>query len=101
MLKDTSIGTRLFGLAALLALLMAVVGWMGLSSLQTSTELLRRSLATATTITTLVDDGRDTQVNFKKQVQEWKDLLIRGHAQTAFAKHFAAFTSQEGIGQAP
>jgi methyl-accepting chemotaxis protein len=100
MLKDTSIGTRLFGLAALLAMLMAVVGWMGLNSLQNSTELLRRSLATATTITTLVDDGRDTQVNFKKQVQEWKDLLIRGHAQADFDKHFAAFTSQEGVVQA-
>jgi methyl-accepting chemotaxis protein len=99
MLKDTSIGTRLFGLAALLAILMAIVGGLGLNSLQNSTETLRASLATARTVTTLVDDGRDAQVNAKKQVQEWKDLLIRGHKQADFEKYFAAFTSQEALVQ--
>jgi methyl-accepting chemotaxis protein len=99
MLKDTSIGTRLFGLAALLAILMAIVGGLGLNSLQNSTETLRTSLATARTVTTLVDDGRDAQVNAKKQVQEWKDLLIRGHKQADFEKYFAAFTSQEALVQ--
>jgi methyl-accepting chemotaxis protein len=99
MLKDTSIGTRLFGLAAVLATLMAVVGGLGLNSLQNSTETLRTSLATARTVTTLVDEGRDAQVNVKKQVQEWKDLIIRGHKQADFEKYYAAFGSQETIVQ--
>ena len=99
MFDNMKIGTRLFGMAATLATLMAIVGLMGLRSLQNSTNTLRQSLITAATITSAVDEGRDTQVEFKKQVQEWKDLLIRGSSRADFDKHYTAFTQQEGVVQ--
>ena len=95
MFDNMKIGARLFGMAGVLAALMAFVGLLGLRSLQGSTETLRTSLATATSITSIVDEGRDSQVELKKQVQEWKDLLIRGRSKTDFDKHFAAFSKQE------
>ena len=99
MFDNMKIGTRLFGMAATLAALMAIIGVMGLRSLQTSTSSLRQSLGIATTITSAVDEGRDTQVELKKQVQEWKDLLVRGGARADFDKHYTAFAQQEGVVQ--
>ncbi|MEP6999103.1 MAG: methyl-accepting chemotaxis protein [bacterium] len=99
MFDNMKIGTRLFGMAATLAILMAIVGLMGLRSLQNSTETLRLSLNTATLITSSVDEGRDSQVEFKKQVQEWKDLLIRGRSRADFEAHYTGFTKQEAVVQ--
>lgn len=99
MFDNMKIGTRLFGMAITLATLMTLVGLMGLRSLQTSTNTLRESLRVATTITSAVDEGRDSQVELKKQVQEWKDLLIRGGARADFDKHYTGFTQQEGVVQ--
>src|SRR6476659_6992452 len=99
MFDNMKIGTRLFGMAGVLAALMALVGLMGLRSLKSANDTLRTSLATATTITTVVDKGRDSQVELKKQVQEWKDLLIRGRSKGDFEKHLSAFSKQETMVQ--
>ncbi|MCW2638159.1 MAG: methyl-accepting chemotaxis sensory transducer, partial [Dactylosporangium sp.] len=40
-------------------------------------------------------DARAMQVAFKKQVQEWKDILLRGYDPADLQKYSQQFTSQE------
>ena len=42
------------------------------------------------------DSARQMQVTFKKQVQAWKDVLVRGHDPAAFQQYSAEFHKHEG-----
>ncbi len=41
------------------------------------------------------DQARVIQVNFKKEVQEWKDILLRGHSPEDLAKYTRQFHERE------
>ena len=42
-----------------------------------------------------MDSARVVQVNFKKEVQEWKDVLLRGHTPKDLAKYTKQFREKE------
>jgi class 3 adenylate cyclase len=54
-----------------------------------------RSLELADRLTTAVDTARGTQVQFRKQVKEWKDLLLRGTEPGMFEKYQSGFDAAE------
>jgi len=70
-------------------------GLYGLYQLYQSNKALSASQDVAKTLIQSVDVARSSQVYFKTQVQEWKNILMRGNDPEAFDKHLKGFTKEE------
>src|SRR5476649_2409960 len=89
--SNLKIGVRLGLLGAFFFVALLVVaggGWRALSVANAhSGDAMQRSVS----LTDAVDTARGAQVEFKIEVQEWKDLLLRGNDPAAFDKYSQAF----------
>jgi hypothetical protein len=86
---------RLLWLVGCLGLLLTVVAVWGLLAVNSANQRQQQALATATQLLGTVDEVRQAQVTFKKQVQEWKDVLLRGGSAADFKTYWAAFESED------
>jgi methyl-accepting chemotaxis protein len=96
-LGHLSVKARLAGLLVFvnaLLFLSAGYAWYAISKLNTQLE---SSLALESRLAAASDLTRRAQVDFKKQVQEWKDLLIRGHDPVLGEKYIKAFRERSAI----
>jgi methyl-accepting chemotaxis protein-1 (serine sensor receptor) len=95
-LRDLRIAFKLAALGGLLLIATLTVGlggWKGLSRIH---DFQVHSARDAAAFSLASDTARVAQVDFKKQVQEWKDLLLRGQDPAAFAHYRDAFVAQGG-----
>jgi methyl-accepting chemotaxis protein len=80
----------LFGLCTAVLLLAAAYGfWQYSDSVGVFVRDVKASQANAVDVLVI-------ETNFKKQVQEWKDTLLRGKKPEALDKHWTAFQQREG-----
>lgn len=93
--QEISIRRRVNISVGMLVVLIIVIGLYGLAAITESNERLRKSVLEGQTIATAIDTARLSQVHFKKQVQEWKDILLRGSNKDLFAKHLKAFNEED------
>ena len=92
---NLQIRQRLFALTLAALGVLIGAGLFALSQVGSLNQLLERSIAEHGEILGAVDNARGAQVHFKTQVQEWKNILLRGKDPEAFAKYLKGFDEEE------
>ena len=94
-MKNMTIKARIMILGAIAVVGILIAGGFGIFQLSRfNAELEVDSLKIRGNVHTLFDI-QAANVDFKTQVQEWKNILIRGNTEADFAKHEKAFAEKE------
>ncbi len=95
MLKNMKIVTKLLLLIGFMSVLLIGTGIYLLHGISSTNGMMVLNMDTAKTFTQAVRDADDVELHFKKQVQEWKDTLLRGYKPADFAKYNGNFVNEE------
>ncbi|MYN39846.1 HAMP domain-containing protein [Duganella sp. FT109W] len=90
-LANLKIGVRLGLLGAFFFLALAIVALAGWRALDSSNTRSAQALARSVALSQAIDTARSAQVEFKIQVQEWKNILVRGNDPAQLDKYSKAF----------
>ena len=94
-LKNLKIGGKLAVLVGLMSLLLVATGFYLLRGISETNKRLNENLQLAKVYTRTAADADGMQFAFRGQVQEWKDLLLRGNDPASFTKYHDNFLKQE------
>ena len=94
LLNRFSIAVRLVVLSTVLLLATVLVGALGWWGMRAAGQELTQAHRMAHDHEKAIDLARSAQVSFKIQVQEWKNLLLRGHQPEPFQKYRQAFIKE-------
>lgn len=82
-------------LAGLLGVVIVTTALIGLFGLHYAHKGYKADMHRVEAMMIRLDEARGAQVHFKKQVQEWKNLLLRGGDPAEYRRYFDAFVAEE------
>lgn len=85
----------LMQVASVMLLTLLSVTLLALFSVWSLQQAYQRNTREVAEVVSALDTSRQAQVHFKRQVQEWKNILLRGDFPVARARYFNAFESAE------
>jgi methyl-accepting chemotaxis protein len=97
MFSNLRISTQLTALVGLLLLTLVTVGGVGLYALRGAEARSTANLEIARDTLIGLDAARAAEVSFKIQIQEFNDVLLRGHNQSDYDKYLASFNKRTEV----
>jgi hypothetical protein len=86
---------RFVSLSAIVAVVLVTIVVVALYGIYSIDRTVARNQAEIDRVTEMADHARIAQVAFKTEVQEWKNILLRGHDPADFASYREAFASRQ------
>lgn len=93
--EEISLRRRVIITVGMLTVLNLVIGIFGLIAVVETNRRLHQSVLDGQAMIRTVDAARLAQVHFKRQVQEWKNILLRGNDRQRYERHLRAFDDED------